>query len=228
MNGLNPNKKIFIIIPAWNEKERIVQVIANLKKHGYDRIVVVDDSSCDNTGKLAKENGAIVLSHIINRGQGAALQTGNTYAVKNGADIIVHFDADGQMRPEDISKMIEPIINGKAEITLGSRFLGQTKNIPFTKRYILLPVSRLINYLFTGLWLSDVHNGFRALSKEACLKINIKQDEFSHATEIIEQIKINNLRYEEVPVTIIYHEYGMNLFGAFRILKELLIGKLIR
>lgn len=220
--------KIFIIIPAWNEGEQIVPVITNLKKNGFDQIVVIDDGSSDDTGKFARENGAIVLRHIINRGQGAALETGNTYAIQKGADVIVHFDADGQMRPEDIPQMVEPIIKDRVAVTLGSRFLGQTKNIPFTKRYILLPVSRLINYFFTGLWLSDVHNGFRALSQDACRQIQIKQDGFSHNTEIVEQININKLNFTEVPVTIIYHEYGMNLFGAFRILKELLLGKLIR
>src|SRR5574344_520093 len=107
--------KVFCVIPAWNEEQNIGEVLEKLGAF-VDEIVVVDDCSRDQTGLVAKKYGATVLRHPINRGQGAALQTGNSYALKNGADIIVHFDADNQFSAEEIPAVIAPLIAEEADI----------------------------------------------------------------------------------------------------------------
>jgi len=218
-------QNIFIIIPAFNEEKHIAQVIENLLEYNY-KIIVIDDCSTDNTFEIAKRFPITVLRHIINRGQGAALQTGTDFAIKNNAEIIVHFDADGQYLVNEIQQTLIPLLNNEVDIILGSRFLQKNKNRPFAKRKIIHPVSRIINKLITGIKLTDAHCGYRVLSNKAAQKIKILQDGMSHNTEITSQIKKNNLKFKEVPVTVIYNEFGQGIGAGFKILKELFLMKL--
>jgi len=219
-------KSIFIVVPAYNEEKRLASVIKDLQKYHYS-IIVIDDASSDKTWSILSNFDIFKLRHKINRGQGATLQTGTHFALKSGAEIIVHFDGDGQFLTSEIEKSIEPILNSNFDIVLGSRFLKENK-IPFLKRYFILPVSKIINYFLTGLKLTDAHCGFRAMSRQAAQKINITQDGMSHNTEIVAQIKKLKLKYKEVPITVIYHEFGQPISGGFKILKELFLGKLIK
>lgn len=220
--------RIFVIIPAFNEEENISTVIQNIKdRMPFIELVVIDDCSQDSTFQIARKTGITVLRHIINRGQGAALQTGNEYALKNKADIIVHFDADGQHRAGDIEKLIEPIRRGSADIALGSRFLRANNSIPFTKKYFILKPAIIFNRFFTGLKLSDAHNGLRAFSANAARKIKITQDRYAHATEIISEIKKSGLKYQEVPIKIIYNKYGQKFTDGFTIVKDLIFRKIL-
>ena len=108
---------MFVVIPAYNEEKHIAPVVRGVfASNPGAQVVVVDDGSSDKTARLAKESGAIVLRHIINRGQGAALETGNQYALRAGAEVIVHFDADGQFEPGEISSLVAPIERGEAEV----------------------------------------------------------------------------------------------------------------
>src|SRR3989344_6321778 len=126
-----------IIIPAFNEEKAISKVILDLKSNKYNNILVVDDGSKDKTAEIAKKHNVKVIRHFINRGQGAALQTGTEYALENGAEIIVHFDADGQFLAEDIKDIIAPLKEGY-DIALGSRFLNKRPiNIPLQRKIIL-------------------------------------------------------------------------------------------
>ena len=215
----------FVIVPAFNEQERIGRVIRDLFEHGYDKVVVVDDGSRDDTAKEAQSAGAIILQHVFNRGQGAALQTGNDYALMNGAQTVVHFDADGQFNPKDIAGALSKIKNEGFEVVLGSRFLDGRSQIPFFKKFFILPISRLINNFFTGLKLTDVHNGFRVMNREAVEKIKITQDGMAHNSQIPKLIKQHNLRYVEYPVEVTYHESGQGIIGGFKILYDLLLDK---
>jgi polyprenyl-phospho-N-acetylgalactosaminyl synthase len=201
--------KTTIIIPAFNEAKVLSKVIKELKGAGYENIVVVDDCSSDNTKKIAQSLGATVLRHVINRGQGASLKTGTKYAIKDNADIIVHFDADGQMQVSDIKKMIAPIINKEADITLGSRFLGSAENINFGKKAVL-KIARVVVLVLYGLWLTDSQNGFRAMNRRAASEIEITSDRMEHAGEILGEIKKKKLKYKEIPVRIIYTDYSIS------------------
>ncbi|HYD03675.1 MAG TPA: glycosyltransferase family 2 protein [Alphaproteobacteria bacterium] len=199
---------VFIVIAAYNEGRAISKVIKSLQNSGYHNIVVVDDGSKDNTSQVALDSGAVVLKHVVNRGQGAALKTGMEYALRNGADIIVHFDADGQHRVEDLKAMISPVASGKYDITVGSRFLTKAK-IPFMRK-LTLKTAVLVVWLFYGVKMTDAHNGFRAMNRKAAQKINITSDRMEHASQIVEEMYKKNLRYKEVPVIILYTDYSLN------------------
>ncbi|MFA6534248.1 MAG: glycosyltransferase family 2 protein [Patescibacteria group bacterium] len=219
---------VFVVVPAWNEAKNISVVLSDLKKYyPADNIVVVDDGSADETYNLALANGVAVLRHPLNRGQGAALQTGTDYALSRGAEIIVHFDADGQHQAEEIAEWIKPVAAGEVEVVLGSRFLGKTaKNLPLSKKIFFKLIIPWHN-LFTGLKLTDLHNGTRVLSRRAAEKIRITQDEMAHNSEIQSQIAKFRLPYREVPVEIIYNRYGRGAKTAMKILKDLIKKSLV-
>lgn len=199
---------LYIVIPAYNEAKKIGFVIQSLKEHGYNNILVVDDGSLDETKKVALESGAEVINHVINRGQGAALRTGIEFIRENyNPDVIVTFDADGQHKVEDIEYFVSPIINGEADITLGSRFLNNKSNIPPLRKFTL-KLGVIFTNIISNINLTDTHNGFRALGKKAFNSIKITQRGMEHASEIIDEIKKNHLRYKEIPTEIIYSDYS--------------------
>ena len=200
--------KVFIVIAAYNEAARIIKVIEELSKE-YSNIVVVDDGSTDGTSKkLLGQRNIILLRHSVNRGQGAALKTGIEYAKKAGADIIVTFDADGQFLAKEVKKVIAPIIDGDAEIVLGSRFLGKAINIPLMKKAVL-KLGVLFVLALYGIKITDSQSGFRALSKKAADKISLTCDRMEHAGEFFYEIVRNKLKYKEVPITVIYDRYSV-------------------
>ena len=229
-NKYNTNKKVFFVIPAFNEEKSIGKVLKELKSNDYKNIVVVDDRSNDRTYSIAKKFKVHVLKHKKNIGQGAALRTGINFAIKKGADIIVTFDSDGQHSIKDIPKMLKPILSGKADVALGSRFLKKTK-MPL-KRRILLKGSVIIQRIFYGIKLTDAHNGFRVFSRKAAKKIKITSNRMEHASEIIEEIVKHKLRYQEVGVIIRYTDYSMNkghgsYFQALKVFFKMIKKKLL-
>ena len=237
----------WIVVPGYNEERHIEAVIEDLHMHGYRNIVVVDDGSKDSTGEAARRAGATVLTHIINRGQGASLKTGIDFAISQGADYVVTFDSDGQHQANDIKIMIKLLKTGDVDVVLGSRFLpyashqgsspsyqgaSPSQAIPLSRR-ILLKGSIFVIRLFYGMAMTDAHNGFRALSRHACERIEIRSNRMEHASEIINEIKRNNLRYVERPVTIRYndprHLQGAGSYlGAIRIFLKMVLHKIMR
>ena len=209
MNQTN-NQKIYIVIPAFNEGKIIKKTITSLQKAGYHNIIIVDDGSSDNTCDEAKSTNAEVLCHIINRGQGASLLTGIQYTTKTyNPDIIVTFDSDGQHRPEDIKALIQPIINDSADIVLGSRFLNTKTKVPPVRK-IILKAGIFFTNITSRVKLTDTHNGLRALGPKAMTSIKIPHRGMEHASDIIDSISKNKLRYQEVPVKILYTDYSIN------------------
>ncbi len=219
---------IWVVIPAYNEEKNIQQTIKGLLEKGYKNIVVVDDGSSDNTLQIAKKTGVNVLHHEINRGQGASLQTGHEYALSKAGEIIVDFDADGQFDPGDIALAIEKIRKENFDLVFGSRFLDGRSKIPWSKKKIILPIAKIINHLFSGVRLTDAHNGFRVFSRKALEKIKITQDKMAHNTEIVAQVKKNNFSFIEIPVCVRYSSYGQGIKGGFYIIKDLLINFFIK
>ena len=216
------------VIPAFNEEKKIKETIKDVKNH-VDSIVVVDDGSVDDTAIKAKEEGVGVVSHDINRGQGAAIETGLQHARNEDADYVLIFDGDGQFSGEEIPEAFEKLKKNNADVLLGSRFIGDTKtNIPWSKKSLLFPASKLLDRFFTGLSLTDVHNGFRIFNKNAIEKIKISQDRMAHATEIPMLIKKYNLDYIEHPISVSYDDYGQNALSGLEIVKDLIFGKFIK
>ncbi|MEI6835606.1 MAG: glycosyltransferase family 2 protein [Candidatus Falkowbacteria bacterium] len=217
--------KISCVIPAYNESQNIIKVVAKVSPL-VDEVIIVDDCSSDNTYELAKTTTAIVLRHPINRGQGAALQTGDEYALNHDADIVVHFDADDQFKAEEIKDLIKPIIENKADAVFGSRFLGSA-NFPYIKRVVIMPLARLINRFF-GITLSDPQSGFRALNRQTLSQIKIENRGMAHCSEILYKTFKSGARIVEVPITVTYHEFGQSFGGGFKIIKDLIIHNFIK
>lgn len=220
--------KTIAVIPAYNEERTIADVVMEVQKY-VTEVVVVDDGSADHTMEHAKRAGAIVYSHFLNRGQGAALETGKRIALLRQADIIVTYDADGQFIAEEIMNVVRPVAEGRADVVLGARF--SKSNIPLAKKFFLKGATIFTRFT-SGLNLSDTHNGFRALSREAATKIIIEQNRMAHASEILEKIGRHSLRYEEVPVTVKYFSpqvrRGQRLPDYLKILFDLFLGKKIK
>lgn len=203
----HPNSATWIVVAAFNESSVIGQVVSGLSKRGHS-IVVVDDGSSDCTAEAATRAGAKVVRHPVNLGQGAALQTGIEYALAKGATFLVTFDADGQHRVADLDVIIAPLRDGRADFSLGSRFLGETKGAPLFRR-LLLRGAILFTRLFSGLSLTDTHNGFRGMTRRGAQKIHLRQNRMAHASEILDQISASGLTFVEVPVTIAYSAYSL-------------------
>ncbi len=224
--------RIVTVIPAYNEGARVGAAVSDALQYSC-AVVVVDDGSIDSSAMAAQAAGALVIKHILNRGQGAALQTATDYALKYlNPDIIVHFDADGQMRGSDIEGLVAPIRRGEADIVLGSRFLGQTaENMPGLRRW-LLRAGVVFTATLSGLRVTDAQSGFRALSRQSAETIRITLDGMAHASEILDLIKVNTLRYTEQPVTICYSKDTLRKspsnWRAIGIAKDLLKQKFVR
>ncbi len=221
-------KNIIAIIPAYNEAEKIGQVVNDVEKY-VNHIIIVDDGSKDNTKQAIKGKKTIILRHICNLGQGAAFQTGFEKAKELKADIVITYDADGQFNAAEIPQMVSQLLESKVDIALGSRFLGKTIGLPFMK-LITLKIGIIFTSIFSGLKLTDTHNGFRAFNKNTLDKITIKHNRMAHSSEIIDQIKKHHLKFIEVPVTVSYDEYskrkGQSPFNAFNIFLDLVTKRL--
>jgi glycosyltransferase involved in cell wall biosynthesis len=220
----------WIVMPAFNEEAVVGKTVETTIVY-FPNIVVVDDCSSDRTGDLAHEAGAHVCRHSINLGQGAALQTGIDYALKQGADYIVTFDADGQHRPIDAVAMVDLLVQHNLDVVLASRFLGGTIGLGKRKR-LLLKLATLYTRLTTGLAITDTHNGLRVFSRAAAKQMRIRQNRMAHASEILELIGKMKLRYTEAPCTIIYTDYskakGQRMTGAIDILSDLLVRRMYK
>jgi glycosyltransferase involved in cell wall biosynthesis len=221
---------VWVVCAAYNEAATIARVVTDLKRGGY-QVVVVDDGSMDGTRHVAAAAGAVVVTHPINLGQGAALQTGIEYALSQGPDAIVTFDADGQHRVSDIPRLLEALGPERADFALGSRFLGHTYNLPALRRAVL-QAATLFTRVTTGLRLTDTHNGLRAMTRRGAATLRLRQNRMAHASEILAEIAKSGLRYVEVPVTIDYTAYslakGQRLGDSVKILLDLFSQELCR
>jgi glycosyltransferase involved in cell wall biosynthesis len=220
--------RIYVVMAAYQEVQVIAQVVAGVVRAGF-LAVVVDDGSSDGTGEAAASAGATIIRHPINHGQGAALQTGIDWALRQHADIIVTFDADGQHRIADVERLIAALHAHGADFALGSRFLGASINQPLSRR-ILLRAATVFTRLTTGLSLSDTHNGLRAMTQRGARAINLRQNRMAHASEILHQIADSGFKFVEVPVTIEYSAYsltkGQTVGDALVILTDLFARRL--
>ena len=193
---------VAIGIPAFNEEENIAKIITKLNKV-YDSIIVCDDGSSDLTYDISKNLGAIVIKHEKNMGYGAAIHSIFKKCVEIGSDVLVTFDADGQHRIEDIPIVLEPIIENKADIVIGSRFLDKTNEVPNYRKIGIKIITEVTNASIKKK-LTDSQSGFRAYSKQVLSQINLTDIGMGISTEIL--IKASNQKFQivEVPITILY------------------------
>ena len=194
--------KITIGIPAYNEEKNIAKIITKLKKI-TDSIIVCDDGSSDMTSEIAKNLGVIVISHKKNMGYGAAIRTIFEKSAEIGSDILVTFDADGQHRIEDVSRVLHPLENNESDIVIGSRFLGKQSNVPNYRKLGIKVITQVTNSSLKTK-LTDSQSGFRAYSKQVLSKISLSEIGMGISTEILIKASSKGLRITEVPITILY------------------------
>lgn len=227
----SPPDDLWVVIAAYNEEPRLGATLAGLRERGYRNVVVVDDGSRDDTARVALGAGVWSLRHLLNLGQGAALQTGIAFALARGAGTVVTFDADNQHDPDEIPALAAPVRDGTADVALGSRFLGRAENIPLSRK-LVLKGGVLFTRLFSGIRVTDTHNGFRAFTADAARRIRITQNRMAHASEILDQVQTLGLRFVEVPVTVRYSAEtmakGQSSWNAVKIVAQLVMGRFVR
>lgn len=219
---LNPDT--WVVIPLFNEAPVVGKVIADVKA-AFTNVVCVDDASSDDSAQVAAAAGAVVVQHAMNLGQGAALQTGITYALRHGAQYLVTFDADGQHRVKDAVAMVDLARREDLGFVFGSRFLGTRSDTGWLKR-LVLRFAAWFTAKSTGLRVSDAHNGLRVLRADAARAVRLRQDRMAHASEIVLQLARTNLPWKEHPVRVLYTDYsrrkGQSLWNSVNILIDLL------
>ena len=201
---------------AYNEAPVIAEVIANIKAVVDCPIVVIDDGSSDQTARLAKEAGAIVLQHLVNRGAGAACMTGIALARQQAWPCVIFMDADGQHLPEDIEAIYQTYLDTEADLVIGSRFNKTRNDIPWLRRRFNGIANRLTNLFCSGHY-SDTQSGFRLLGQQALKRIELVQDDFSYCSEMIIQADREQLRIAECPIHVRYTEYSISKGQDFQV-----------
>lgn len=194
--------KIVVGIPAFNEGENIEDIVNKAKKYAT-KVIVCDDGSTDDTYERAKAAGAYVIRHATNKGYGAAIRTLFYAAKESNADILVTLDADGQHDPDYIPRVIEPIMSKGFDIVIGSRFINQNGKVPLYRRFGIKLITKLMHSVAYNS-ITDAQSGFRAYSKNAISKIDLRKAGMDVSTEILFRAKEENLTINEVPITIRY------------------------
>lgn len=193
---------VVVIIPAYNEERFIGSVVLKARRHA-GTVIVVDDGSRDATADIAEAAGAHVIRHETNRGKGVALNTGFRRARGLAPKVVVTLDADGQHEPEELDQVIEPILNGPADIVVGSRYLDEKSDVPKHRVW----GHRAFNALSTGVSgvaVTDSQSGFRAFSPRALWCLSFDSSSFSVESEMQLLARDHSLNVCEVPITIQY------------------------
>lgn len=218
-----PVDDAWLVVPLFNEAAVVGDVVRGVLPT-FPHVVCVDDGSSDGSAAVARAAGARVLEHPVNLGQGAALQTGITYALSRGARYVVTFDADGQHRVEDAADMVDLARREDVAIVFGSRFLDDRTDAGLLKR-IVLKVAVWFTNQSTGLRLTDAHNGLRVMRADAARGVRLRQDRMAHASEIVLQLGRTRLPWREHPVHVLYTDYsrgkGQSLWNSVNILVDL-------
>jgi hypothetical protein len=194
---------IALVIPAYNEAGHIAQVLAALPQEVAGlpiRPIVVDDGSSDDTTERAREAGAAAVRLPMNRGQGAGLRAGYRLALATGARLVVTMDADGQHQASELSRLVEPILEGRADVVNGSRVLGAADPSHTARKFGIKVFAWLLSVL-TASRVTDPACGYRAVRTEALRGLQFHQDQF-HNSEFILEASKRKLVMREVPVTV--------------------------
>jgi glycosyltransferase involved in cell wall biosynthesis len=200
---------VLVVIPAYNEAENVGTVVARVPHHVCGlptTVLVVDDGSDDGTLDAAEAAGAVVARHLRNRGGGAALRTGYSLAAEAGAALVVTLDADGQHLPEEMPRLVRPIVAGWADAVNGSRTLGSADPNSFSRELGLRVFNRVLTTL-TRTEITDCSSGYRAIKAELLRELDLRQEQF-HASEFLIEAVKRGLRLEEVPITVARRLHG--------------------
>lgn len=214
----------WVVVPAYHEGSVIFDVVERLRVD-FDHVVCVDDGSRDDTGAQALRAGATVVTHPVNLGQGAALQTGFDFVTSRTATgHLITFDADGQHDAADAVAMLARARDTGVDVVLGSRFGGTTTGMSASRRAVLKAGIRFTRAT-TGLDLTDAHNGLRVLRVDALTHVRMRHSGMAHASELLSAVARSGLSWVEEPMSITYTDYsrakGQSSLNAFNILFDL-------
>lgn len=201
--------KIAVVIPAYNEADNIGYVLDQIPAEVCGlptATLVVDDGSRDGTEEVAAAHGAVVARHVVNRGGGAALRTGYRLMVDSEAAIVVTLDADGQHLPAEMPNLVQPVLDGKADVAHGSRVLGHAEENHFAREMGIVFFNRLVSFI-TRTHVTDCSNGYRAVRTSVLPTLVLKQEQFHTSEFMIEAIK-RGVPAVEVPVTVEQRLHG--------------------
>jgi len=199
---------VWLVVPVYNEAPVIASVLDNASLT-FPNIVCVDDGSRDDSAGQIARTVAHLVTHPVNLGQGAAVQTGVEYArQQTGSKYFVTFDADGQHQIDDVLRMVARLRTEPIDIVVGSRFHGDVSHIPMLKRLVLKTAVK-ISPRGRRLGLTDSHNGLRAFNRRVAEELDITSSGMGHAPEIVEMIDTKGWRVAEEPVTILYTDYSV-------------------
>ncbi len=216
---------IHVFVPAYNEESAIGDVLEALRRSGYGHLHVIDDGSTDRTVVRVRAAGATLVQHLINRGVGAATQTGIEWARKASCPYMILMDADGQHLPEDIELLMQRMSKGDCDIVIGSRFLGDLSAMPRSRRGLNRLANGLTN-LFCKYNYSDTQSGFRMLNRKAIETLQLSLDEYGFCSEMIILAERLDLKIVEVPTQVVYTAYslgkGQDFFTGIRTAFKLL------
>jgi len=213
--------KVVAAIPCFNTEKYITDVVSRTSKY-VDEVIVVDDGSSDKTTQLAEASGAFVVIHSVNKGYGETIKSCFASAKLNLADVLVTIDGDGQHCPDEVPRLLSPVIEEGVDLVIGSRSLDNWHEVPHYRKFGI----NIINYLWnfgSKVKVSDTQSGFRAYSKKAIESLNLTETGMSVSIEILEEIRKKKLVIKEVPVTI-YYQNNNSRIGTKAIRHGILVG----
>ena len=202
--------KLSIVIPVYNEKDTLETLLTRVEAVDYEKgIVLVDDFSTDGTREMVEKykdkKGYTVFMHPYNRGKGAALRTG--FAQASG-DIIIIQDADLEYDPKDYGKLLEPILDGRADVVYGSRFLGGPHRVLFFWHYLGNMALTLMSNIMTNLNLTDMETCYKVFTRQVLDSIDLKCNRFGFEPEFTSKVAKKNFRIYEVPISYSGRDYA--------------------
>lgn len=213
---MHKNPVIFVCIPAFNEEATIGKIVLSAQKY-VDRVLVCDDGSLDATSEIAEKCGAFVLRHERNMGKGMAITSLFRAVYKDGADIIVLLDGDGQHDPSEIPMLVKPIEQDQADLAVGSRYLNSGNHIPLKRKIGLKILDHLMKIIFK-IRVNDTQCGFKAFSREALEAIvPLESKGYGVDSEILVLAAKNGVRVMEVPISVRYAKLAKTSKESFLI-----------
>ena len=196
-------------IPAYNEEQFIAKVVLKAREF-TDEVIVVDDGSRDGTSEAAKAAGAVVINHGVHKGYGESIKSCFEVMKLNTADVLVVLDGDGQHDPDDIPRLLAPVLNREADVVVGSRFLGGQTNMPRYRKFGIKVITFLCNF-GSRVKVSDAQSGFRAYRKKVLDTLTISGSGMGASAEVIMKIREKGFSIKEVPIRCLYHSKGSTL-----------------